>query len=462
MTLRRWINGPLDRSMKHKLQFTLSKLGIAWMFALVTINFNRVAIVELGVPAVLVALMIGLYPFFGPFQPLFRRLTQRYRVFGYGASAWLVIGMLAGALVFPFLPRVAVAIGAGSISALVLGFGLFFWFGAMIALMANTYLDLIAECVSDENRAGVFAMAWTGQTAIMVVWAFVFRTIMPSFDLAQMQTLYTLTPAIVLILALASVWKLEQPVHRRGAATAGAEGNKREKETDVLNSLQSSMMLLRGNTTAQAFFGYIVFCFLALFTQDLIQEVYAGEVFGLSVGQSVAFQQIFNATVTVGMGMTGALAGKRFGKAIPIHAKKRIANLGGAVAMVGFASLAIATALGQLGMVYPAFAIVGLGVGGFTFASVTMMSDMTVPGQTQNYLGLWSIAQAIGLGSSFILSGILHGLLVASHVFEMHIGYAVFFGLEGLVMGLCLVLLRPTSAERLIEGRRGRGVIQHA
>lgn len=449
--------------MKHKLQFTLSKLGIAWMFALVTINFNRVAIVELGVPAVLVALMIGLYPFFGPFQPLFRRLTQRYRVFGYGASAWLVIGMLAGAMVFPFLPRVAVAIGAGSTAALLIGFVLFFWFGAMIALMANTYLDLIAECVSDENRAGVFAMAWTGQTAIMVVWAFVFRAIMPSFDLAHMQTLYTLTPVIVLVLALASVWKLEQPrkiAHRTDAEAA--EGSKSEKETDVLNSLQSSMMLLRGNATAQAFFGYIVFCFLALFTQDLIQEVYAGEVFGLSVGQSVAFQQIFNATVTVGMGLAGAMAGKRFGKAIPIHAKKRIANLGGVVAMIGFAALAIATALGRLGMVYPAFAIVGLGVGGFTFASVTMMSDMTVPGQTQNYLGLWSIAQAIGLGSSFILGGILHGLLVASHVFEMHIGYAVFFGLEGLVMGLCLVLLRPTSAEGLIEGRRGRGVMQHA
>ena len=51
---------------------------------------------------------------------------------------------------------------------------------------------------------------------------------------------------------------------------------------EVLNSLQSCILLLRGNLTAQLFFAYIALTFIALFTQDLIQEVYAGEVFGLS------------------------------------------------------------------------------------------------------------------------------------------------------------------------------------
>ncbi|PJF46085.1 MAG: MFS transporter, partial [Candidatus Thermofonsia Clade 3 bacterium] len=211
--------------MKTKLQFTLSKLGIAWMFALVTINFNRVTIYELGISALLIGVMIGLYPFFGPFQPMFRRITDRYPILGYRRSPYLVIGMVAGSLVFPFLPAVVGAMAAGSPIALMAGFVLFFVFGAMIALMANTYLDLIAECTREDERSGVFAAAWTGQTAIIVVWALVFRVLMPDYAPARMQVLYALTPLVVTALAIASVWKLERRLSpqeiaqlRRGSA----------------------------------------------------------------------------------------------------------------------------------------------------------------------------------------------------------------------------------------------------
>jgi BCD family chlorophyll transporter-like MFS transporter len=439
--------------MKTKLQFTLSKLGIAWMFALVTVNFNRVTIYELGISAVLIATMIGLYPFFGPFQPMFRRITDRYPIFGYRRSPYLVLGMVAGSLVFPFLPSVAVEMSRGSLIALGVGFALFFFFGLMIALMANTYLDLIAECTSETERGGVFAAAWTGQTAIIVVWALVFRWVMPVYSFERMQWLYTLTPFVVTVLAIASVWKLERRSifsPQRGEVGRGGD--------TTLNSLRSSLDLTRANPTARMFFAFIVLTFLGLFTQDLLQEVWAGDVFGLDAGQSVVFQQIFNGMVTVGMALTGVFGPRLLGapKGVRMKAdtlamdkKKRIAVVGGSLAVLSFILLAVSSLAQSLVLGQFVFVLLGAGVGIFTFAAVTMMSDMTVEGRTQSYLGLWSIAQAIGLGSSFILSGLLRTALIETGLFAAPSGYALIFLIEGAFMLSCVLMLRGVSREAL-------------
>lgn len=438
--------------MKTKLQFTLSKLGIAWMFALVTVNFNRVTIVELGIGALLIGVMIGLYPFFGPFQPLFRRITNRYPILGYRRSPYLVLGMLAGSLVFPFLPTVARDMGVGLPLAFVAGFGLFFIFGLMIALMANTYLDLIAECTRENERAGVFAAAWTGQTAIMVVWALIFRLIMPVYSFERMQLLYGITPFVVVALAIASVWKLEKPIGAVMPTNTAATTD--DTSIGTLNSIRSSLQLTRTNPTARRFFVFITLVFLGIFTQDLIQEVWAGDVFKLSVGDSSTFQMIFNALVTVGMGMTAALAPKVLrvsskADTLPMALKKRIATAGGTLTVASFGGLALASLVGAPWMANIVFVALGFGVGVFTFAAVTMMSDMTVEGQTQSYLGLWSIAQAIGLGTSFMLSGLLRSVLIESGWVGAPAGYAMIFVVEGAFMLLCVLMLQGVSVESL-------------
>lgn len=441
---------------KTKIQFTLSKLGIAWMFALVTINFNRVTMVELGITAAVVATMIGLYPFFGPFQPLFRRLTDRHPLFGYRRSPYLVLGMVGGSLVFPFLPTVARAMGEGSVVAVIAGFALFFWFGLMIALMANTYLDLISECTREDERAGVFAAAWTGQTAIIVVWAVVFRWIMPTYSPERMQLLYALTPFVVTAMAVLSVWRLEPKL--RIAEVAAIHSMPADPAADTMNSIRSSLDLTRTDPAARTFFAFITLTFLGIFTQDLLQEVWAGDVFGLDIGESVIFQQIFNGMVTVGMALTAIFAARALGAAkggkdrsaaLPMRDKKRVATLGSVVAGASFGLLALSSLARDLALAQLTFFFLGAGVGIFTFAAVTMMSDMTVEGRTQQYLGLWSIAQALGLGACFILSGVLRTALIESGLLGAQAGYAAIFAVEGLFMLGCALLLRGVSREAL-------------
>lgn len=296
--------------MRVTIQFVLSKFAIAWMFALVTVNFNRVAILEFGISAIVIATMIGLYPLFGPFQPLFGRLTSQYPLFGYRRSPYLLIGLLTGALVFPPMPTVLRAMSEGALWAVVAGFVLFFIFGSAIALMANTYLDLIAECTEEKQRSSVFAAAWTGQTLIIVVWASLFRWLMPEFSQDAMQQLYTLTPFVVMVLGVLSVLGLEK---RRSKEELAALQEQDAEKMMNKNPVGDSLRLLTKNPTAQKFFLFIALCFMGIFSQDLLQEILAGEVFQMSVGESTVFQQIFNSTVTIGMAMTAAFGARIVG-----------------------------------------------------------------------------------------------------------------------------------------------------
>lgn len=431
----------------------LSKFAIAWMFALVTVNFNRVAILEVGLSAIIIATMIGLYPLFGPTQPLFGRLTSRYPIFGYRRSPYLLLGLLMGALVFPPMPSVLQAMSDGALWAIAIGFVLFFIFGAAIALMANTYLDLISECTEAQQRSSVFAAAWTGQTLIIVVWAGVFRWLMPEFSYEAMQRLYTLTPFVVMTLGVLSVLGLEKRHSKEELAELMKQDAAKARDQ---NPIGDSLRLLSGNLAAQKFFLFVALCFMGIFSQDLLQEILGGEVFQMNAGESVIFQQIFNGTVTIGMGLTAAFGAKVMGEPtlktplLPLEKRKTLAAYGGFGATLSFLFISLAIAKEQLSLLYAAWAFNGLTVGVFTFCAVTMMSDMTVEGETGKYLGLWSIAQAIGLGLSFLVSGILHHVLVRSAVFSSTaIGYAMIFLIEAGFMLWCVLALRPTSVEKL-------------
>jgi BCD family chlorophyll transporter-like MFS transporter len=262
--------------MRVTIQFVLSKFAIAWMFALVTVNFNRVAILEFGISAIVIATMIGLYPLFGPFQPLFGRLTSRYPLFGYRRSPYLLLGLLIGALVFPPMPTVLRAMSEGALWAVAAGFVLFFIFGLSIALMANTYLDLIAECTEEKQRSSVFAAAWTGQTLIIVVWASLFRWLMPEFREDALEQLYTLTPFVVMALGVLSVLGLEK--RRSKEELAALQKLDTEKMTNQ-NPVHHSLQLLTKNPQHKNFFSSLHCALWEFFRKIYCKKFWAAKSF---------------------------------------------------------------------------------------------------------------------------------------------------------------------------------------
>ena len=63
------------------LQLTLPRVAAGWLFALLTSNFNRIAIYELGITAAVVTTLLGLYHFLSPFEVVYGRIADRVPIF---------------------------------------------------------------------------------------------------------------------------------------------------------------------------------------------------------------------------------------------------------------------------------------------------------------------------------------------------------------------------------------------
>jgi MFS family permease len=178
----------------------------------------------------------------------------------------------------------------------------------------------------------------------------------------------------------------------------------------------------------------------------------------MRMGESVVFQQVFNGLVTVGMAVMGIITAKRTRgsavKMLPTDTRRRIGVIAGVMAAASIALMAVSSLTANLALAMAAAIAQGTSVGVFTFASITMMSDMTVDGETEHYLGLWSIAQAIGLGSSFVLAGALHSLTISVLRLTPGAAFAAIFAIEALLMLGCVTLLRQSSVERLRASAR--------
>ncbi|MCB0061429.1 MAG: BCD family MFS transporter [Caldilineaceae bacterium] len=423
-------------------RLALPKIGVGWMFALLTIDFNRIAIVELGVTAVLITTMLGLHYFLSPFQVIVGRVADHHPVAGLRRTPYLILGSIVASLVFLALPSVAQAMGTGSLTATVTGFLLLALFGISIAIMGDSHHSLIAEVTTERARGGVISVVWTFTILSTILAAVVMNIVRPEYTPEAMQRLYNLTPFIVIGSTLLGVIGIE----KRLRGTELAESVARAKAiTPPGNPLRTAYRLLQEDPQARGFFFFIFVSIFAIFLQDNILEVFGAEVFGMSVEQTTSFQPTWGGGVLLGMVAMGLIS------VIAPISKKNIALVGCVGTAVGMGTLAMAALTHQVELVKPALFGMGLFTGFFNVGSLSMMMDMTVEGATGLYMGLWGVAQAFGNGSSSIGSGLLHTGLIENGILAPNAAYFAIFGFEAIGMMVAAAVLVQLSVQRFRE-----------
>ena len=198
------------RAVVKTLRLALPKLGVGWMFALLTVNFNFVTIHELNVTAVAVTAMLAIHYALSPFQVIMGRVADRFPIFGLRRTPYLLLAATIASIAFLGLPSVAVGMGEGSGLAYLAGFGILITFGVCIAIMGDSHHSLIAEVTSPESRGGVISVVWTFTILSTIIAAVVFGQVMPEYNPADMQALYNLTPFVVIISAAVGVIGIEK------------------------------------------------------------------------------------------------------------------------------------------------------------------------------------------------------------------------------------------------------------
>jgi BCD family chlorophyll transporter-like MFS transporter len=420
------------------LRLALPKIGVGWMFALLSVNFNRVTIKELGVAAVIVTVMSGMHNFLSPFQVICGRFADRRPILGLRRTPLLLLSALVTSLVFLALPSVAAALGAGSLMAAVAGFALFVVFGIGISAHGDSHHALIAETTHDRQRGLVMSVVWTMLILSTIASAITIKVMMPDYTPAAMQRLYNLTPWVVIGSAALGVLGLERRL--KGAEVAAAIA-RAQALAPAGNPLRAALDLLRGQPQVRTFFLFLFLAILGIFLQDSILEVFGGEVFGMSPGETASFTSTWGGAVLAAMLLVGLLS------AITPISKKALALLGGAGTALGLGLLTLVALGGQRSLITPTLIVMGMSTGVFNVGALAMMLDMTLDGATGLYMGMWGVAQAFGMGCAAIISGGLHTLLIGSGLLSAQLGYTAIFGLETVLMVVSIAVLRGVSVE---------------
>lgn len=446
---------------QQTLRLAITRIGPGWMFGLLTFNFNRISIEHFGALAIIITTLTGLHHFISPLQVFFGHLADRYPIFGYRRSPYILLSGLLGALVFMTLPWLSGELGTSSATlaawltgsaaappaaalttallTIGLAFLLFFVFGVAIAANGSSAAALVAETIEEKHRGTAFVFVWMFMIFISIASAAVAKRIMEGmvgYDPATISMLYNLTLPIVLISTLVGLVGIERRVSREEHTRMLARPS---VETSSNNAFRIFWNLLSSNPHVRGFFLFLLLAIFGIFLQDAILEVFGAEVFKMSNAETTAFTEAWGQGMIVGIVLIVVLA--------RLHAigKKTIATIGGLGIALSLELIAIAAATTQETLVMPGLFCFGISTGIFNMGALSLMVDMAREGHTGLYMGMWGLAQGIGTGLANVLSGAFHTGIIHSGLLGAAPAYSLFYTIEAVVVVLALFMLRTIN-----------------
>ena len=273
-----------DVALSRLLRLSLFQVSVGMALVLLVGTLNRVMIVELHVPATVVAMMIALPLLYAPFRALigFKSDTHRSEL-GWRRVPYIWMGSMiqfGGLALMPF--ALLVLSGGGNASHWPVWVG---WLGAGIAFLLvgaglhttqTAGLALTTDLVPVESHARVVGLMCVMLLLGTIVSAIVFGAALAEFSPARLVQVIQASAVVTLMLNGIALWKQE---------TRNPARYSRMKAKPPLGFKQA-WKLHMDNDGARARLTAIALGTLAFSMQDVLIEPYGGQVLGMSVGQT--------------------------------------------------------------------------------------------------------------------------------------------------------------------------------
>ncbi|MEN9411422.1 MAG: hypothetical protein RL216_3396 [Pseudomonadota bacterium] len=429
------------------LRLSLFQVSVGMAQVLLLGTLNRVMIVELSVPAMIVAAMIAIPVLVAPFRALLGHRSDTHRsALGWKRVPYLWFGSLwqmGGLAVMPFAllvlsgDRTFDVPYAGEILASIA----FLMTGLGMHMTQTAGLALASDRATDETRPRVVALLYVANLLGMGISALTIGWLLQNFDPLTLVKVVQGCALATLILNLIALWKQE----RVRPMTKAEREVPRPRFSDAWADLMS------GGTAGRLLI-VVVLGTIGFTMQDVLLEPYGGEILGLSVSQT---------TFLTALSALGALSG--FILAARWLARGtdpyRLAARGILAGIVAFSAVIFAAPLHSTAVFFAGAGLIGFGGGLFAIATLTVAMTMPVGSLAGAgiALGAWGAAQATAQGLSIFMGGTIRdvvGHLATSGAFgsglsDPSMGYSFVYHLEiGLLFATLaalgpLVRLRP-------------------
>lgn len=379
---------PLGRLLRLAL-FQVS-VGMATVLLLGTLN--RVMIVELGVSASLVAVMVAMPFLAAPFRALvgFRSDTHR-SAFGWKRVPYVWAGTMLQFGGLAIMPFALLLLGedhdapawVGHVGAALA----FLLAGAGLHTTQTAGLALATDLAAEEQRPRVVALMYVVFLLGTITSGYVFSIFLADFNPMRLIQVIQGAAVVTFFLNVIALWKQEA---RRSPPPKAA----------TKPSFREAWALFAANRQARRFLVAVGLGTAAFNMQDIILEPYGAEVLGLSVSSTT----LLTALIGAGSLLAFALAARWLGRGL--H-PCRLAAIGVLIGLAAFSMVIFAGAVQS-----PLLFRIGVGLIGFgsgLFAVSTLMAAMSLEsgGLIGLALGAWGAVQASAAGLAIAVGGII-------------------------------------------------------
>lgn len=428
-------------TLPQLLRLGLFQVSVGMATVLLLGTLNRVMIVELSVPASVVAIMIALPVVSAPFRAMLGHKSDTHRSWiGWKRIPYLWFGSLwqmGGLAIMPFAlivlsgdqihgPEWAGKALAG-IAFLMTGIGMH--------MTQTAGLALASDRATPETRPRVVALLYVMFLLGMAVSAIILGWLLRSYDPILLVRVVQGCGAATMVLNLIALWKQEkvQPMTKE----------QMEETPPIFN--EGWRDLMAGGTAGRLLL-VVVMGTVGFQMQDVLLEPYGAEILGLSVGSTTWLTACNAIGALVGFG----LAGRWMGQGQDMF---RMSVRGMLVGVAAFLMVIFAAPLQSAVMFF--IGAWGIGLGAGLFAVSTLTAAMSLPEQGAAgrglVLGAWGAAQATAAGLSIAFGGALRDVISSyamagqwGEVFQTPAaGYAVVYQLEIFVLFATMIALGP-------------------
>jgi MFS transporter, BCD family, chlorophyll transporter len=438
------------------LRLSLFQVSVGLATALLIGTLNRVMIVELGLEASLVALMVSLPLLFAPFRALVGHRSDHHRSWlGWKRVPYIWMGSMlqfGGLAIMPF--ALIILSGdtrgpaiVGEISAALA----FLLVGAGLQVTQTAGLALATDLAPPATRPRVVALMYVMLLVGIAGGSLALGAGLQEFS--QMRLIQVIQGAAMLtiVLNVVSLWKQEP---RRTMA---------ELEAEPVVPFLTSWRSFRSRPGAGRFLLAVALGTAGFSMQEIILEPYGAEILGLTVSGTTMLTALLATGSLVAFGIAGRLLTRG---SDPL----RIAASGALVGLFAFSAVVFAAPL-ESALLFRAGTLL-IGCGGGLFGVGILAFGMSVDGEGRHGLALGSLGavQAGAAGLAIAAGGVLSdvvGTLAREGALGIALagtstGYAFTYHFEILLLFGALVAIGPlvqSDREPVAQAPKSFGIV---
>ncbi len=434
-----------DLPLARLLRLSLFHLPVALALVLLNGTLNRVMIVEMSVPASLVAAVIAVPVLFAPLRALVGHRSDQFRSYlGWRRVPFLWLGTLVQFGGFSIMPFALLLLTEQAMGPAWMGEAAtalaFLLVGAGMHMIQTAGLALATDLAPEGTRPRVIALLYVTLLLGMLLSAWALGALLADYSPLRLIQVVQGAALFTMVVNLVATWK-QEPRQPELTRPDRVRTNFRQALTQfgVDPAVRRVLIALALGT-------------MAFSMQDVLLEPYGAQILALSVAETTRLTGVF----ALGTLIAFALAARRLQRG---GNEYRLAGVSVLVGIAAFCLVIFAAPLGAsradaqlaLALFVLGTFLIGFGAGLFSLSMLFAVMHRSAESAQGLALGIWGSVQATALGVGLAAGGFLRDFvsrlsadgLLGETLALPYIGYSFVYHCEVLLLFATVIAIGP-------------------